>query len=140
MNVEAGGGSWEVNPTVAEYRIGEIRHAVGPHALRRPQVVGLILGGDDRGTRGWRDLQACSALRSWGEFRFAALSSCPAPGGGMCIPWLTRQLMYRLLAFGPAFAPAPPSLVPAVFEAPGAGPLEHPAASSPATASAATAR
>jgi len=49
----------------------------------------------------------------------------------MCAPWLIKQLIHRLLGFVPVFTPAA-----AVGGAAGPGPLEHPAASSPATASA----
>ena len=45
MRIEAG-RCREVNPTVGEYRIREFRHAVGSHALRRLQIVSLILVGD----------------------------------------------------------------------------------------------
>jgi hypothetical protein len=48
MYVEAGGYR-EVDPTVGENRIGEVRHTVCPHALRRLQVVNLVLGGDRLG-------------------------------------------------------------------------------------------
>jgi hypothetical protein len=51
MRIEAGGYR-EVNPTVGEYRVGELRHGVGSHALRRPQVVNLVLGGDRLGPVG----------------------------------------------------------------------------------------
>src|SRR6516162_1361609 len=51
MRIEAGGYR-EVNPAVGEYRVGELRHGVGSHALRRPQVVNLVLGGDRLGPVG----------------------------------------------------------------------------------------
>jgi hypothetical protein len=44
--------------------------------------------------------------------------------------------MYTVLVFDPV----PPALTPVACEAAGAGPLEHPAASSPATASAPAAK
>src|SRR5215470_15810301 len=74
------------------------------------------------------DRQACSALRSLGEFRFS-----PTPLSEMGTPWLPRQLIHRALLSGPAFRAAPP---PPPLAACGVDALEHPAASSPATASA----
>jgi hypothetical protein len=81
---------------------------------------------------GSSDLQACSALWNWGVFGSPCL---PESGGGMWAPWLIRQLIHRLLEFVPVFTPAA-----AVGGAAGAGALEHPAASSPATASAPAAK
>src|SRR6516164_7871477 len=88
--------------------------------------------------------QARCALRNWGEFWFTPPPLCataapplpPATGSGRCTPWVCRQLMYTILVF----EPAPPALTPVACEAAGAGPLEHPAASSPATASAPAAK
>ena len=42
-------GYREVNPAIGEYRIRETRHAVGSHALRRTEIINLVLGGDRLG-------------------------------------------------------------------------------------------